>query len=144
MLVGGIELGLAVYPIERSPEWEFATAVTLVSGLPVPLMGLALVLASALKRRARLTARIAGTLCLLGAAGMLGGLVIFGLTIPVALRFINEPIVREGLMKAIFKTSSQGVVYAVALSVMGYQGWRRAKSASHTEETRDDSVTASS
>lgn len=140
MLVGGIELAMTIYPPERSPEWEFATAVALVSGLPVPTMGLALVLASALKRRAKRTARGAAVLAILGAVAIALGLVIFGLTVPIAMRFVNDQFVRLGIVKAVIKTTAQGMIYMLGLAVLGYQGWRRSKSSgSRPEEAQDDS-----
>lgn len=125
--VGGIDLTLTLYPPERSPEWEFATAVSLISGLPVPTMGLALIIASALKRRARRTARIAGSIALVGSIAILLGLGVFGMTVPVALRFVQNPLVREGLRKAIVKTSSQGFVYVLGLGLLGIQAWRQSR-----------------
>jgi hypothetical protein len=126
-LVGGVDLLLTVYPPERNPEWEFATAVALISGLPVPTMGLALIIASALKRRARNTAKFAGTVALLGSLSIAVGLVIFMLTIPVAMRMVQNPLVRGGIIKAIVKTWAQGSLYMIGMFVLGFQAWRQSR-----------------
>ncbi len=141
-LVGLIDLCLTLYPPERSPEWEFATAVALISGLPVPTMGLALILASALKRRARRTARIAGTLAVLGSVAIAVGLLVFGLTIPVALRYVQNPLVRGGLFKAIIKTGAQGLIYMLGLGLLGYQAWRQSRPRSGSTEAESETETA--
>lgn len=139
-LVGGIELATTIYPPERSPEWEFATAVALVSGLPVPTMGLALILASALRRHSRRMARLAATVALLWSVAIGCGLVIFGLTVPVALRFIDDQFVRLGITKAVIKTVLEGLVYILGLATLGYQGWRRSgSSGGRSEEPTDAS-----
>jgi hypothetical protein len=135
-LVGAIDLALVLVPFELSAEWEFATAVALVSGLPVPTMGLALIIASALKRRARKTARFAGTIALLGSGGIMIGLVVFALTIPVALRFIQDSLIRQGLYKAIIKTSGQAVLYSAGLGLIGFQAWRQSR---HRQQAEPDS-----
>lgn len=130
-LVGGIELVLTIIPAERSAEYEFATAIALVSGLPVPAMGVVLVLASALKRKARRTARLMAIVALVGAVLTLAGLGLFATTIPIALRFIKDPFVRMGIYKAVAKTMTQGTVYIVGMGLIGYHGWKQGRPRTH-------------
>lgn len=125
-LVAGMDLALLWFPLGfGNPEWEFGTTTSFMNGLPVLALGLALVMGSAVATGRRRTAR--------SVAFLLVGLVLFVLlaaamyatTIPLALRAVENPMVRFGLQKAIVKTLVEAALYSAAFGWLAVAGWRR-------------------
>ncbi|HEX7050782.1 MAG TPA: hypothetical protein VF188_11310 [Longimicrobiales bacterium] len=114
-LIGFGDIALTWYPVGLgAPEWEFATVSASLSGLPLPTMGLAMVLAAALaggRRRvvlALVLALAALTMLVLGALGL------FLTDVPIALRATTAAAARIGIEKVIIKTVMLGVGFSAA------------------------------
>ena len=115
LVVGVLDLALAWFPLRfGTPEWEFGTISATLNNMPVPAMGLALLLAYAAAERnvgVLLTVAVWGavmTVFLSVAA------VFYGLDVPLALRAVQNPVALRGL-----KT---GMIKAV-ISLIGYGGF---------------------
>lgn len=124
-VVGVIDLALAWYPLSfGNPEWEFGTVTTTLDGLPATAIGLGMVLAAALFLEKRLLGRVvAGLLGLLGLLILAMGLM-YVTTLPMAWASVNEPVLQEGLLKAITKTLVQALLYPAVFIGVALQGWR--------------------
>jgi hypothetical protein len=129
-IVGLVDLLLAwVPPHFGSPEWEFGTISATLNNLPVPAMGLALVLAFAAADRRRGQLVTVGLWSGLVVLFLLVSAVFYALDVPLALRAVQEPVPRAGLRS--------GMVKAVAafLTYLGFHLWatvfafRRSRSA---------------
>jgi hypothetical protein len=124
--VGLGDLALAWFPVAfGSPEWEFGTATTTLNGLPVPAMGLALLLGAALAADRPRHARTVATLLLILAVAILAIGVLWATTLPMAFRPVTNEVVRLGLQKAVAKTAIQLLAYPPLFVVLGVAGWRR-------------------
>ena len=115
LVVGVLDLALAWFPLRfGTPEWEFGTISATLNNMPVPAMGLALLLAyAAAERNVGVLVAVAVwgavmTVFLSVAA------VFYGLDVPLALRAVQNPVALRGL-----KT---GMIKAV-ISLIGYGGF---------------------
>jgi hypothetical protein len=128
-VVGGTDFLLAWFPARfGNPEWEFGTITAALNGMPVPLMGLSLLLLSALESESVVWARIFSVLLLVWGVVLVGMAVIYGLTIPLAAKGFEVPNIGTGLKRAIGKSLVQLVVYPAAMVWMGVRGLRLARS----------------
>ena len=101
-----------VPPRFGTPEWEFGTISATLNNMPVPSMGLALVLAyaAAAGKRGILAAVAAWSavvtlfLCVAG--------VFYALDVPLALRAVTEPVPRGALRAGIIKGVVSLIAYA--------------------------------
>lgn len=121
LLIGGSDFALTWYPFDfGNREWEFGTVTASLNGLPVPTMGLALLLVGALL----LERRWWSVLVALAAFGMalwvLAGAVLWGTTVPLAVQSV-PPDVAVGLKKAVLKGALQAVLYP---GILLFIGWR--------------------
>ena len=114
-VVGVLDLALAWVPLRfGTPEWEFGTISATLNNMPVPAMGLALMLAYAAAERdvgVLVTVAVWGvvmTVFLSVAA------VFYGLDVPLALRAVQNPVALRGLRT--------GMIKAVIL-LIGYGGF---------------------
>jgi hypothetical protein len=124
-VLGAVDLGLAWYPLNfGTPQWEFGTVTQTLDGLPVFTLGLALSLAAAVAQGKRLLTRLISVWLLVLAVVIVFMAVLYATDLPIALRAVPDPAIRQGLMKAIMKTSAQAVVYPAAFVWMGIKGWR--------------------
>ena len=125
-VIGLGDLALAWFPAAfGSPEWEFGTATTTLNGMPVPAMGLVLLLGAALAAgRPRLTRGVSVLLLVLAVAILVVGF-LWATTLPMAFRPVTNEVVRLGLQKAVAKTALQLLVYPPLFIVLGVAGWRR-------------------
>jgi hypothetical protein len=124
-LVGGTDLLVAWVPQAfGQPEWEFGTISQTLDGMPVFALGLALVLAAALVEDNRRIARVVATLFLVLAAAIVCMAVLYVTVVPLALRAVPDPTIRQGLMKAIAKAGTQAVVYPTVFAWVGIRAWR--------------------
>jgi len=104
LTVGLVDLLLAwVPPHFGSPEWEFGTISATLNNLPVPAMGLALVLARAAADRRRGQLVVIGVWSVLVVLFLLVSAVLYGLDVPLALRAVREPVQRSGLRSGMVK-----------------------------------------
>ena len=126
-LIAGADLLLTWYPFNLgSPEWEFGTVTASLDGLPLLVMGLTLSLASGVARGRRWLVRVVAVLLLILAALIVVAAVLYVTNVPIALKSVQDPVIRTGLKKAIAKTSVQAVVYPAALLWLAVKGWRHA------------------
>ncbi len=126
LVVGGLDAVLAWVPADfGNAEWEFGTVSASLNGLPVPTLGLALILARSLALGDRTTARAvlavyATMAILIVAAGL-----VYALDLALAFRAVTHPVAREGLKKAVVKTTTQLTVYPVAYLWLAIRYWKR-------------------
>jgi hypothetical protein len=123
--LGGVDVALTWFPATfGNPEWEFGTVTASLNGLPVTTMGLALVLCAGIAQGQRWIIRtVAMVLLLLAAAILVSGL-LYATNVPIALRTVTQEVARQGLMKAITKTSVQLVLYPALFVTLAVVGWR--------------------
>jgi hypothetical protein len=103
-----------VPPQFGNPEWEFGTISATLNNMPVPAMGLALVLAYAVAeaRTGMLAALAVWSVVMVVFLAVAG--VFYGLDLPLALRAVTDEIPRRALRAGIIK----GVVSLVAYVAM--------------------------
>jgi hypothetical protein len=128
-VVGGADFLLTWFP-ERfgNPEWEFGTITASLNAMPASLMGLTLLLVWALHDEAPGRARIFSTVLLVWAVALLALAVVYGLTLPLAVRGLSVPEIGVGLKRAIARTLVQLAVYPIVMAWMGIRGFRLARS----------------
>ena len=126
VLLGLTDVALGWYPPAfGNPEWEFGTISGTLNALAIPMLGLYLVLASAIARSDRRSARIvAVAMGLLLATILLLG-VIYLTVLPIAIKAVSSnALVALGMKKAVVKAMTLGVADAVLLGVGMVKGWR--------------------
>src|SRR5262249_5339674 len=109
------------------PEWEFGTIVSSVSGLPLITMGFAGLLASALARGIRWQVISIAVFSVVFGLIVLGGLVVFLLDVPLALRAVTGT-AHLGIVKATLKTAFLGVLFGGAYVLAGIAALGHARS----------------
>ena len=128
VLIGGVDMLLAWYPAAfGSPEWEFGTVASTLNGLPLPTLGLMLIMASGVAQGRVWMARGAsvtmiGLVVILVAIGIL-----FITVVPLALQAVSNPLARTGILKAIAKSSVLLVLYPALFSWVALLGFRRTR-----------------
>jgi len=126
-LVGGADLALTWYPWRfGNPEWEFGTVSAMLDGLPVATLGLVLLLAVGVATGRRWLVQAMAVILLALAMVIVLAAVLYATNVPIALRAVQEPLVRTGLKKAIAKSAVQATVYPLVLAWLGWLAWRRA------------------
>jgi len=124
LIVGGADLLLTWLPAQfGNREWEFGTVTSTLNGLPVPMLGMAAMLWAASEGRRRWLAALSLVAALVMLLGILGGLVLWGTGIPLALGAVPAQ-AAVGLKKALVKTGVQGIVYPLLLVYMIRRAWR--------------------
>jgi hypothetical protein len=125
LVVGLVDLLLTWYPLSiGNPEWEFATVSATLNGVPVPAMGMVLLLAWAVTRNSRWLVRGLAALCGLLGLAMIGMALLYATDVPLALRAVTDPVLQQGLTRAIAKTTVQGFVYPLVFLWMAVRSWR--------------------
>lgn len=121
LVVGGWDFALTWYPMDfGNREWQFGTVTASFNGLPVPVMGLGLLLASSIQTGRQWLAGVGALGALVLLVWALGGVVLWLGTVPLALE--GTPVeVLVGMKKAIAKTAIQSVAYPM---ILGFLGWR--------------------
>ena len=123
--VGVVDVALAWIPLGfGSAEWEFGTVLATLNGLPLPALGLTLVMTAALADGSRRTAR--GAVIALAGLGVfvLATGFLFATAIPLALRSAISTPVRVGTEKAILKGLALVLLYPAAFGAIAVRGWR--------------------
>jgi hypothetical protein len=111
-----VDFGLAFYPLGfGSPEWEFGTATAVMNNFPLATVGVGLIGVAGLGRRHLGLVTTARALSVLAVVGILVLAVMFGRNVSQALGSVTEPVLREGLVEAIARTSIQLVAYLMGL-----------------------------
>jgi hypothetical protein len=128
-VVGGSDFLLTWVP-ERfgNPEWEFGTITAALNVMPASLLGLTLLLVTALMKESALGAKMLAVVLILWAVALFAMAVVYGLTIPLAAKGFGVPQVGLGLKKAIVRSLVQLVVYPTVMLWMGVRGLRQARS----------------
>lgn len=127
-IIGMLDVGLTWWPgMFGNAEWEFGSVSASLNGLPLPSLGLTLVLASGVARGDRVTivAATSGFVVLtilLAAAGFL-----YVTVVPLALRDVTNEAVRTGLMKSIVKALALLLLYPTLYVCVAVSGWRAAR-----------------
>lgn len=127
LAMGLIDLALAWFPLGfGNAEWEFGTISATLNGLPLPTLGLVLLLVSgaALERRWQTRAVAVATLTialLLTAAAFL-----YATVLPIALNVAgaDNPLVRAGLQKAGIKAGALFILYVTLYIGVGIKAFR--------------------
>lgn len=128
LISGLLDLGLAMYPLGfGNSNWEFGVIGSVLNGLPVPMLGLSLLLGAAVARGWVQGMRIWGLLAITAAVLILAVAVIWALNLPLAFKTVQEPVARLGLKKSVAKTVAQAILYPVAFLWIGWQGMRHAR-----------------
>jgi hypothetical protein len=126
LFAGGIDLALLWYPARLGvPEFEFVTISQFVAGLPVlttGLVALALVALGTENRRLRLGVGAGVVLMLVLLFALL---VLYVLTVPVALKAQLNPDIRTGVKKSILKTTVQFLTYGLGYFALSWKLLRR-------------------
>lgn len=126
-LVGGLDIALAWYPLGfGSPAWEFGTVTLSLNGLPTPVLGLGMGLASGVALGRRWQARITAATMIAIAVIILVLAVLWATNVPLALRSTDEPLGKLGLQRSVVKTGVQVLCYPIALIWIGVAGWKLA------------------
>jgi hypothetical protein len=130
LFAGGIDLALLWYPARLGvPEFEFVTISQFVAGLPVLTTGLvALALVALGTENSRLRLGVgAGVVLMLVLLFAL--LVLYALTVPIALKAQLNPDIRTGVKKSILKTTVQFATYGLGYLALGWKLLRRRRAA---------------
>lgn len=123
LIVGGADLLLTFLPLQLgNREWEFGSYTSAMNGLPVPVLGLALMVWSAVTGRRRGLAGLAVVVSVVLLAGIVVGAVLWATGIPLALQSVPQQ-VADGLKKALIKSTVQSVAYPLLLVYMTRQAW---------------------
>lgn len=130
IVVGGVDSILTWIPTSfGQAEWEFGTITASLNGLPLPVLGLVLLMAAAMSANSLPGVRVASVLLVLTAIAVLVMGVFYLLTVPHALRAASAAggVTALGLKKAMVKTAVQLVAYPIGLITSAVIGWRYTK-----------------
>jgi hypothetical protein len=112
VVVGLIDIIVAWTPLRiGTPEWEFGTVTGTLNNLPVPAMGLILLLASgaALERRGQVVAALGVAVLLLMVLLLMG--ILYGLTAPLAWKAGTEAVGRSAVGGSMLKSMAAFISY---------------------------------
>ena len=127
LVVGGVDTMLTFIPSAfGSTEWEFGSVTAAFNGLPLPVLGTALLAAAGLVRGWRLLVRVLAGGMVLAVLAILALGVVYLTTLPQALNAAQQAggIGPIGIKRAAVKTVVQLVSYPVGLLVMATMCWR--------------------
>ena len=117
VIIGVVDLGLAWYPTQFGVvDWEFGILAVTLDNLPLPALGLTLLVVAALSNGRAWQVGLATVVLALLVALLAAGFVIYLTTVPLALK--AEVPVRFSVHKAIAKTTVQFLAYLVVFGVM--------------------------
>lgn len=128
VVVGAVDLGLAWYPLQfGNVDWEFGILAVTLDNLPLPALGFTFLVVAALSDGKVWQVRTASVCCALLTAVLLGGLVVYLLTVPLALK--AELPARFSIKKAVLKTLVQFAMYLLVFGVLTVKTWRATRAA---------------
>lgn len=127
-LVGFLDIALAFLPSAfGNAEWEFGTISVTLNGLPLPALGLAMVLAAGVVQGNRWKVNGAVVMLALLTLLLVGAAFLYITVVPVALRDVTNDAVRTGLLKSIVKALTLLVLYPTLFVCIAIAGWRAAR-----------------
>lgn len=120
-VLGGSDLILIFVPASwGNSEWEFGTLVAVMDGLPILVLGVALVLFALVARDKGRTARVVAWIAMgLAVLLLISALVILVRTVGPALASPTDPLIRLGVQKAVAKLVLQVIISPAALFLVG-------------------------
>ena len=123
--IGAVDIVLAWFPSALgSAEWEFGTIGATLNGLPLPALGLFLVLASGFARASRWQVRSVSIAFAVLVVALLAVALIYVTVIPVALGDVTNGVVRTGLLKSVAKALVLLALYPVLFGWAAFRGFR--------------------
>ena len=125
-ILGFLDIALGWYPTGfGNAEWEFGTISGSLNALAIPMLGLYLMLASAIARSDRRAGRAVAVIMGLMLMLILGLGVIYLTVMPVALKAVaGNALISLGIKKAVLKAMVLGSVDSVLLAVGMVKWWR--------------------
>ena len=125
-LVGLIDVALGWYPWAfGNAEWEFGTISGTLNALAIPMLGLYLVLASAIARSDGRSGRVVAVVMGILMVTVLGLGVIYLTVLPLAIKAVaGNALVTLGIKKAVVKAVLLGIMDSVLLGFGMVKGWR--------------------
>ena len=125
-ILGLLDVALGWFPPAfGNPEWEFGTISGSLNALAIPMLGLYLVLASAIARSDRRAGRIVAVVMGALLLTTLGLGVLYLTVLPIAIKAVaGNALVALGIKKAIVKAVVLGIANSVLLTVGMVKGWR--------------------
>ena len=130
LLIGGVDLVLAWYPPAfGSPEWEFGTISSTLNGLPLPALGLMLIMAAGVAQGRAWMARGASIAMIVVVVSLVALGILFITVVPLALQSVPNPLARTGILKVIAKSSVLLVIYPALFAWVALLGFRRSRAA---------------
>ena len=125
VFIGSFDILLAWYPLQSgNPAWEFGIINLTVWSLPFLTTGLVLILAAGVALESRWRIRVAGIALLLLAIVILGLMVLYALSVPIALQGAPAPVL-QNVKKSILKTAVLGVTFPTLYIVLAVSALRR-------------------
>ena len=129
-VLGATDVALTWLPTNfGNREWEFATVTASFNGMPVIILGLVLMVATAAWEGKKWWALGGGLVAAAFFLFVLGAIVLWAGNVPLALGAV-EGVALTGLKKAIFKTAVQSMVLPIIFGALAYQGLRGFRSSS--------------
>jgi hypothetical protein len=124
-LIGAFDILLAWYPVRSgNPAWEFGIINLTVWSLPFLTTGLVLILAAGFALESRWRVRTAAIAFIILAIVILGLMLLYGLSIPIALQGAPAPVV-QNVKKSILKTVVLGLTFPTLYIVLAVAALRR-------------------
>ena len=118
-VVGAVDVALVWYPSRFGvAEFEFASVAASLNSMPVVTLGLGLVVAASSALESRALAWSTVVLAMVIALLLLVSMVLFGLTVPLALQAEVEPIIMTGIKKQAMKSTVQLLAYGIAYGLL--------------------------
>lgn len=115
-VIGLLNIVLVWIPLQiGNAEYEFASAANALDSLPVPVMGLVFALAASRARGQLQMARFIRVIMVLLAVLILAAGLLYWLNVPLALKAVQEPMIRLGIKKSILKVTVQSLIYPASL-----------------------------
>jgi hypothetical protein len=125
VVIGAADLVLAWVPSAfGSAEWEFGTIGSTLNGLPLPSLGLMLILASGMAQGSRWQVRSASIVSIVLIVALIAAALMYITVVPVALADVTNGAVRTGLLKSIAKALLLLGLYPVLFGWAAYRGFR--------------------
>lgn len=127
--VAAIDLALAWWPLRfGNGEWEFAMVTRTMDSLALGTTGAVFLSIWAVVRRSSWALALLGVLFVLAVVALVGCLVVYGLTVPVAFRAVPEQ-AASALKRGVLRTSSFGLIYVLLYGWLGWFTWRGRRAA---------------
>ena len=122
MATGWLDVGLFWFPLGVGDAgWEFGVISASLNGLPVPVMGTALLLTGAVGAGHRRLARFA-QVAAVGAVVVVGLMaVLYGLSVVVVIGMTSDPTGMSSITKTIVRSIFQIAVYPMVLGVLVFR-----------------------